>query len=96
MSRFSSKLGYVVAIVCLAMMVVALGAAAKHSQFESPDHSTHYLKQSVKMVTSSHSAAIEIESVVEETTLAAMAAAPMRLKPMFFDAIVPVRSPLLI
>ena len=30
-------------------MVVMLGAASKHSLYESPEQSTHLLKQSVKM-----------------------------------------------
>ncbi len=40
----------VLGIICLALMLVLLGAVAKNSQFQSPSHSNHYLKQSVKMV----------------------------------------------
>ena len=48
----SRRLTIWVAILCLAITVIALGAAAKYSQFESTSHSTSYLTQSVKMVSS--------------------------------------------
>lgn len=38
------------AFFALAVMVVLLGAAAKHSQFESSSHHSHYLAKAVKMV----------------------------------------------
>lgn len=44
------KLASVLGRVCLALMLVVLGAVAKNSQFQAPAHSSHYLKQSVKMV----------------------------------------------
>lgn len=46
------RLAIWVAVLCLALTVIALGAAAKHSQFENAGHGTSYLTQSVKMVAS--------------------------------------------
>jgi hypothetical protein len=36
-------------LIALGLMIVALGFAAKHGQFESPSHHGHFLSKSVKM-----------------------------------------------
>jgi len=38
------------AVLCLILTVISLGAAAKHNQFDNPSQGTSYLTQSVKMV----------------------------------------------
>jgi hypothetical protein len=43
-----------VAIVVLALLVIYVGFAAKHGQFESPAQHGHFLSKSIKMETLSH------------------------------------------
>ncbi len=94
--RFNSKRGYLIAVICLALMVVALGAAAKHSQFESPFHSTHYLKQSVKMVSGTYQPVVEAPVETAHLIFEASVMAPTPPEPAPIRIASPVPSPLLI
>ena len=94
--RFHSKRGYLIAVICLALMVVALGAAAKHSQFESPLHSTHYLKQSVKMVASNDHPAVGPLLEATPMMLSEVAFVPLAVVPLAVPPYSSVPSPLLV
>jgi len=47
--RQLKKVTMFLSICCLVLLIVALGAAAKHGQFESSAHHGHFLSKSVKM-----------------------------------------------
>jgi len=83
-------------IVCLALSVIALGASAKHSQFDCPSDATSSLTQTVKMDSSSQANAFLISSA-PSTELLVMVdeLPPLPLVPPFHH-VVPASSPLLV
>ncbi len=85
-----------VAIVCLAMTLVALGAAAKHSQFESGAHGTSYLAQSVKMATGDHIDVAVAPAIVHPEPLLHVDPVIFRIPvmPVFYSA--PPSAPLIV
>ena len=77
-------------------MVIALGAAAKHSQFEGQAYSTDYLKLSVKMVSGDHDQVASARPVIVPVLLVAFSESGVPAEAPWTSVCVPVTAPLLL
>jgi hypothetical protein len=84
------------AVLCLIITVIALGASAKHKQFENSSRGTSYLTQSVKMVAGDDMPAVitpELHCCVVRLCLCSSPVVEL-VSPM--PRVIPVAGPLLV